>query len=88
VLALSPKNKPPANKSLQTFPANRASSAKRIASAQAAESLSPTASLAPVFGRRKMTRARWNNLLAPILLPFVGVPVGPIAYYLVSATRI
>jgi SAM-dependent methyltransferase len=40
-----------------------------------------------VFGRRKMTRARWNNVLAPILLPFVGYPLGPVAYYLVSATR-
>ncbi len=40
-----------------------------------------------VFGRRKMTRARWNNVLAPILLPFVGYPLGPMAYYLVSATR-
>jgi ubiquinone/menaquinone biosynthesis C-methylase UbiE len=39
------------------------------------------------FGRRKMTRARWNNVLAPILLPFVGFPIGPMAYYLVSATR-
>lgn len=41
-----------------------------------------------VFGKRKMTRARWNNLLAPILLPFVSYPVGPLAYYIVSATRI
>jgi SAM-dependent methyltransferase len=41
-----------------------------------------------VFGSRKMTRARWNNVLAPILLPFVGYPVGPLRYYLVSATRI
>jgi ubiquinone/menaquinone biosynthesis C-methylase UbiE len=40
-----------------------------------------------VFGRRKMTRARWNNILAPILLPFVGRPIGPMAYYIVSATR-
>lgn len=40
-----------------------------------------------VFGRHKMTRARWNNVLAPILLPFVGHPIGPVAYYLVSATR-
>ena len=40
-----------------------------------------------VFGKRRMTRARWNNLLAPILLPFVGFPVGPIAYYIVSGTR-
>jgi len=41
-----------------------------------------------LFGPRRMTRARWNNVLAPILLPFVGFPVGPLAYYLVSATRI
>jgi SAM-dependent methyltransferase len=40
-----------------------------------------------VFGRRKMTRARWNNVLAPILLPFVGFPVGPVAYYIISAAR-
>jgi len=40
------------------------------------------------FGPRKMTRARWNNVLAPMLLPFVGYPVGPLAYYIVSATRI
>jgi ubiquinone/menaquinone biosynthesis C-methylase UbiE len=40
-----------------------------------------------VFGGRKMTRARWNNVLAPILLSFVGYPIGPLAYYLVSATR-
>jgi MPBQ/MSBQ methyltransferase len=38
-------------------------------------------------GERKMTRARWNNILAPILLPFVGFPIGPMAYYIVSATR-
>ena len=40
-----------------------------------------------LFGGRKMTQARWNNVLAPILLPFVGYPVGPFAYYMVSATR-
>ncbi len=40
-----------------------------------------------VFSRHPMTRARWNNILAPILLPFVGYPIGPMAYYLVSATR-
>jgi MPBQ/MSBQ methyltransferase len=39
------------------------------------------------FGRRKMTRARWNNIFAPLLMPFVGFPFGPMAYYLVSATR-
>lgn len=41
-----------------------------------------------LFGPRKMTQARWNNVLAPILLPLVGFPVGPLAYYLVSATRV
>ena len=41
-----------------------------------------------VFGNRKMTPARWHNVLAPILLPFVGYPLGPLAYYLVSAARI
>jgi len=40
-----------------------------------------------VLGRGKMTRARWNNVLAPILLPFVGYPIGPVAYYIISATR-
>lgn len=40
-----------------------------------------------LFGRRRMTRARWNNVLAPLLMPFVGFPFGPMAYYLVSATR-
>ena len=39
------------------------------------------------FGRREMTRARWNNVLAPILLPLIGYPIGPAAYYLISATR-
>lgn len=43
--------------------------------------------LSVVFGKRRMTRARWNNVLAPILLPLVGFPVGPMAYYIVSATR-
>jgi MPBQ/MSBQ methyltransferase len=40
-----------------------------------------------LFGQRKMTPARWNNILAPILLPIVGYPIGPLAYYIVSATR-
>jgi ubiquinone/menaquinone biosynthesis C-methylase UbiE len=44
--------------------------------------------IAVLFGRRKMTRARWNNVLAPLLMPFVGFPLGPMAYYLVSATRV
>ncbi len=40
-----------------------------------------------LFGRRTMTRARWNNVLAPILLPLVGFPIGPLGYYIVRATR-
>jgi SAM-dependent methyltransferase len=40
-----------------------------------------------VFDRCKMTRARWNNVIAPLLMPFIGYPFGPMAYYLVSATR-
>lgn len=40
-----------------------------------------------VFGPRQMTRARWNNVLAPILLPLASYPIGPLAYYLISATR-
>ena len=40
-----------------------------------------------LFGDRTMTRARWNNILAPILLPFVGSPLGPIAYYIINAKR-
>ena len=40
-----------------------------------------------VFGPRKMTRARWNNVLAPILLPFASYPIGPLAYYVISGTR-
>lgn len=43
---------------------------------------------AVLFGDRRMTRARWNNVLAPILLPFVSFPLGPIAYYIFSATRV
>ena len=40
-----------------------------------------------LFGPRRMTRARWNNVLAPLLIPFVSYPLGPVAYYIVSATR-
>ena len=39
------------------------------------------------FERRRMTRARWNNVLAPLLLPLVSYPTGPFAYYMISATR-
>jgi SAM-dependent methyltransferase len=40
-----------------------------------------------LFSDRTMTRARWNNVLATVLLPFVGYPIGPMAYYIISATR-
>lgn len=40
-----------------------------------------------LFGSRKMTRARWNNVLAPILLPFVSHPLGPMSYCLITATK-
>jgi len=40
-----------------------------------------------VFGKRKMTRARWNNMLAPVLLPLVSAPLGPVTYCMISATK-
>lgn len=40
-----------------------------------------------LLGRRRMTRARWNNLIAPILLPWVGLPGGPVVYCMLSATK-
>jgi SAM-dependent methyltransferase len=40
-----------------------------------------------VFGSRRMTRARWNNVIAPVLLPLVGYPGGPMMYCMVSATK-
>jgi cyclopropane fatty-acyl-phospholipid synthase-like methyltransferase len=40
-----------------------------------------------VFGKRKMTRARWNNVLAPLLLPLVSAPLGPMTYCMVTATK-
>jgi cyclopropane fatty-acyl-phospholipid synthase-like methyltransferase len=41
-----------------------------------------------VFGARAMTRARWNNVLAPLLLPLVSAPLGPLIYCMVGATKI
>jgi cyclopropane fatty-acyl-phospholipid synthase-like methyltransferase len=41
-----------------------------------------------MFGRRPMTRARWNNVLAPVLLPLVSSPLGPMIYCMVTATKI
>jgi cyclopropane fatty-acyl-phospholipid synthase-like methyltransferase len=40
-----------------------------------------------VFGKRKMTHARWNNVLAPVLLPLVSVPLGPMVYCMITATK-
>lgn len=40
-----------------------------------------------VFGGGEMTRARWNNVIAPVLLPLVSMPLGPMVYCMVSATR-
>ena len=40
-----------------------------------------------VFGKGKMTRARWNNVLAPVLLPLVSAPFGPMVYCMVTATK-
>jgi cyclopropane fatty-acyl-phospholipid synthase-like methyltransferase len=39
------------------------------------------------FGKRKMTRARWNNVLAPVLLPLVSAPLGPMTYCMITATK-
>ncbi len=41
-----------------------------------------------VFGSRAMTRARWNNVMAPVLLPLVSAPLGPMIYCIVTATKI
>lgn len=40
-----------------------------------------------VFGERPMTRARWNNVLAPVLLPLVSWPLGPMVYCMISAKK-
>lgn len=40
-----------------------------------------------IFGKRKMTRARWNNVLAPVLLPLVSAPMGPVTYCLITARK-
>jgi MPBQ/MSBQ methyltransferase len=40
-----------------------------------------------ILGKRRMTRARWNNVLAPIILPLLGAPLGPVEYCIVSATK-
>jgi MPBQ/MSBQ methyltransferase len=38
-------------------------------------------------GQRAMTRARWNNVIAPVLLPLVSAPLGPMIYFMITATK-
>jgi MPBQ/MSBQ methyltransferase len=38
-------------------------------------------------GKREMTRARRNNVLAPVLLPLVSAPLGPMTYCMITATK-
>ena len=40
-----------------------------------------------VFGKREMTRARWNNVVAPVLLPLVSAPLGPVTYCMITAKK-
>lgn len=40
-----------------------------------------------MMGTQKMTRARWNNILAPMLLPLVSAPLGPMTYCMITATK-
>lgn len=40
-----------------------------------------------VFSKREMTRARWNNVLAPVLLPLVSAPLGPMVYCMITGTK-
>lgn len=40
------------------------------------------------LGKRAMTRARWNNVIAPLLLPLVSAPLGPMTYCMVAATKL
>jgi len=40
-----------------------------------------------LLGKRAMTRARWNNVLAPVLLPLVSAPLGPMSYCMITARK-
>ena len=40
-----------------------------------------------LLGKRAMTRARWNNILAPLLLPLVGAPLGSLSYCMITAKK-
>ena len=39
------------------------------------------------YGKQTMTRARWNNVLAPALLPLVSMPLGPMVYCMITAAK-
>ena len=39
------------------------------------------------YDRKPMTRARWNNMMAPILAPLVSMPLGPMEYCMLSGTK-
>jgi len=41
-----------------------------------------------LLGDKPMTRARWNNVLAPVLLPLVSAPLGPMIYCMITARKI
>jgi MPBQ/MSBQ methyltransferase len=41
-----------------------------------------------LFGKQAMTRARWNNVLAPVLLPLISAPLGPLTYCMITAKKI
>jgi hypothetical protein len=32
-------------------------------------------------------RARWNNVLAPVLLPLASAPLGPMTYSVITAKK-
>ena len=40
-----------------------------------------------LFSRKRMTRARWNNVLAPLLMPWISAPLGPMCYQMITATK-
>lgn len=37
--------------------------------------------------RKPMTRARWNNMVAPMLAPLISMPLGPMEYCMISGTK-
>ena len=47
----------------------------------------PAASFDGVYALESSCHARWNNVLAPLLLPLVSAPVGPMTYCMIAATK-